>query len=172
MQKVRLYSSLWIRILCIVLCILWAALIFSMSAEVRAESGARSGRITKIVIAIFFPNFEELGESERAELASKVDHVVRKIAHFCIYGMLGILICLASVGYFAKWRTHLFRTAIIGAAYATSDEIHQCFVPGRGPGVKDVLLDSVGVICGGVFVLIIITFIFKLKSRRQKWNVL
>lgn len=37
---------------------------------------------------------------------------------------------------------------IIGIIYATSDEIHQAFVPGRGPMFTDVLIDSMGVTVG------------------------
>ncbi len=32
--------------------------------------------------------------------------------------------------------------------YAISDEVHQSFVPGRGPGVMDVLIDSAGAMVG------------------------
>ena len=36
--------------------------------------------------------------------------------------------------------------------YATTDEIHQCFVPGRACKALDVLIDSLGS-CTGVFLL-------------------
>ncbi|WDC84212.1 VanZ family protein [Caloramator sp. mosi_1] len=37
---------------------------------------------------------------------------------------------------------------LICFVYAASDEFHQYFVPGRGPRVKDVLIDSLGAIVG------------------------
>lgn len=37
---------------------------------------------------------------------------------------------------------------IIGVLYAITDEIHQCFTPGRGPNITDVILDSQGVLVG------------------------
>ena len=32
--------------------------------------------------------------------------------------------------------------------YAISDEVHQFFVPGRGPQAKDVFIDSAGAVVG------------------------
>jgi VanZ family protein len=34
------------------------------------------------------------------------------------------------------------------ALFAVTDEIHQAFVPCRGPAVKDVLIDAVGAVIG------------------------
>lgn len=161
MQKVKLYGSTGLRIFFIVLCVVWAALIFSMSGEVAAESAERSGGISEFVARLFVPDFEKLSEEEKKDAVSFVDVIVRKTAHFCIYGVLGGLICLASLGYAAIFKVHLFRTALLGALYAASDEIHQYFVPGRGPGILDVLIDSVGVICGAVFILLTARFILK-----------
>jgi VanZ family protein len=39
-------------------------------------------------------------------------------------------------------------TVAVCVIYATSDEIHQLFVPGRGGQVKDVIIDNAGVIAG------------------------
>ena len=70
--------------------------------------------------------------------------LLRKIAHFTEFAALGI--CLA-------WRSGIRKKAphwafCCGIAAAALDETIQCFVPGRGPAVKDVLLDSSGVLTG------------------------
>lgn len=70
--------------------------------------------------------------------------LLRKIAHFTEFTALGI--CLA-------WRNGMlgrspYRSFLTGAAAAVIDETIQCFVPGRGPGIKDVLIDSSGVLTG------------------------
>ena len=49
--------------------------------------------------------------------------------------------------------------------YAASDEIHQAFVPGRGPSVFDVLLDFCGAVTGTVFLLGIYKLIGILAER-------
>jgi len=41
-----------------------------------------------------------------------------------------------------------FLAGLICVGYAISDEIHQIFVPGRGPQIKDVLIDSGGAAVG------------------------
>ena len=54
-------------------------------------------------------------------------------------------------------------TMVIGIAYAISDEIHQIFVPMRGPVITDVLIDAVGVLLGALFVRALIK-----KHRRKR----
>lgn len=73
--------------------------------------------------------------------------LLRKIAHFAEFSALGF--CLAwRNGMLAKKPTHAFLT---GTAAAAIDETIQCFVPGRGPGVRDALIDSCGVLTGMLF---------------------
>lgn len=57
---------------------------------------------------------------------------------------------------------------IIGVIYAATDEIHQAFVPGRGPLVTDVILDSIGVLTGICIVLLVYKIICKMC--RHKYN--
>jgi len=47
---------------------------------------------------------------------------------------------------------HLAISIIICLLYAISDEIHQMFVPGRGPLVSDVFLDLTAAVIGMLFV--------------------
>jgi len=68
------------------------------------------------------------------------DFVLRKIAHACEYAVLGLLLVRATR------REHL--AVLIGVLYAASDEFHQHFVPGRHATVRDVAIDSAGVLVG------------------------
>lgn len=45
---------------------------------------------------------------------------------------------------------------IIGIIYASSDEIHQCFTPGRGPLLTDVIIDTMGIFLGILLVMLIL----------------
>lgn len=88
------------------------------------------------------------------------DHKLRKAAHFSFYCVLAILVmtlCLVS-GISRKWS--ILITLVVGVIYASIDELHQLFVNGRGASVRDVGIDSLGVILG-----ITIIWIF---SRRWK----
>ena len=55
-------------------------------------------------------------------------------------------------------------TLIIGAIYAISDEIHQFFSDGRSPLIKDVIIDSFGVLFGITIVLGMTKLIKKVKK--------
>lgn len=74
--------------------------------------------------------------------------LLRKIAHFVEFGSLGFLL---------TWLLSMVKRPIVlavlcGFAAACTDEIIQCFVPNRGPGLLDVLIDTAGV-CAGTAVL-------------------
>lgn len=148
MQKVSLYRSPRLRAVTIGLCVLLAAFIFSMSAEPAAVSGERSTEIAEQLLSVVVSDWEQIESHAQIEMLSAMDHVLRKTAHFCIYTVLGALLCLASLGFAASRRLHVLRSLLIGVLYAASDELHQAFVPGRGPAVTDVLLDSSGVLFG------------------------
>ncbi len=67
------------------------------------------------------------------------DLVLRKIAHFCEYGVLGLLLTRA---------TPRPAAVAIGVLYAASDELHQHFVAGRHAAFRDVAIDAAGVLTG------------------------
>ncbi|HSS74135.1 MAG TPA: VanZ family protein [Gaiellaceae bacterium] len=73
------------------------------------------------------------------------DLVLRKIAHFCEYAILGALL-LRALG-----RAEVAVAA--GIAYAATDELHQHFVQGRHAALRDVAIDAAGVLAG-VFLLL------------------
>ena len=68
------------------------------------------------------------------------DLVLRKIAHLTEYAVLGALLQRALV------RSSV--AILVGALYATSDEIHQHFVRGRHAAWYDVAIDTIGVTIG------------------------
>ncbi len=112
--------------------IFWCCVVFFFSSQSADESTKRSDIIVKRV--------ECADEGVRAQAIEdagfSVTGLVRKTAHIIEYGVL------ASAAYFVFRR---FSWAFaFSAMYAASDEIHQIFVPGRGPRVTDVAIDSIG----------------------------
>jgi VanZ family protein len=72
-------------------------------------------------------------------------HYIRKCAHFTEYFLLSLLVLR---GFRAgrqgpNWKWTLCSVLVI-VAYASLDEFHQSFVPGRTALVGDVLIDSTG----------------------------
>lgn len=163
----RLYRSVRLRAFFLLLTVLLAGIIFYMSSESATESGERSSSIVAAVIKIFFPEFDSLSSATQTELLLNGDHILRKCTHFATYALLGGLVCLSSLGFFASLPTHLCRSLLLSALYAASDEIHQSFVPGRGPAFTDVLLDSAGALCGILFILLVATLILKKQTKKS-----
>ena len=83
--------------------------------------------------------------------------LLRKIAHFTEFAALGM--CLAWLhGMLQKGKLRPF---LWGAAAAAVDETIQAFVPDRGPSVKDVCIDSAGVLTGIILIWIGYHFVKK-----------
>jgi VanZ family protein len=75
------------------------------------------------------------------------DLVARKMAHITEFGILTVLVARALRKTVQNWlvtRVLVF-SAVAALLYAVSDEIHQSFVPGRGPSLGDVLIDGCGI---------------------------
>lgn len=73
-----------------------------------------------------------------------VDAILKKVAHFLLYAVLCRLWMWALSDGEEKWGETARVALTITVLYAISDEIHQRFVPGRGPRVTDVVIDSLG----------------------------
>ncbi|MTI46830.1 MAG: VanZ family protein [Firmicutes bacterium] len=129
---------------------LWMLLIFNMSSKVAEESNKLSKGITEIVIE----KVDSINPDNKFDVDS-LNHIIRKNAHFFSYLVLGILVINA----LRRSEVSSYKSIILSLAiciiYAISDEFHQAFVPGRGPQIKDVFIDSSGATIGVSVYLII-----------------
>ena len=146
---VRTKKRLW---LCAGLIIFNIAFIWGNSLMPAEISKAISGFVRDIVSAI-------LGGGGEGD-ASVGEGILRKIAHFVEFTCLGALLCWL----FSMLRKHRLYALACGFLAACADETIQVFVPGRGPMVRDVLLDSVGVTCGILLLLAGYTIYVKKKK--------
>ena len=80
----------------------------------------------------------------------QANNIVRKIAHFSEFGLLGVLLCLRFL-YDPDVRLVPFSLAF---SCAVIDETIQIFT-GRGPSFIDVMIDSAGAACGVALILLI-----------------
>ncbi len=165
MQKVRIFRARGWRVLFLLLTVLLAGVIFYMSSEPATESGERSTTIAAEILPLVHPAFETLPPEEQKAVLSSADHILRKTAHFCVYGTLGALLLLYNLCFAAKPPAHMLRALLAATVYAVSDEIHQAFVPGRGSAVTDVLLDSAGALCGILIVCLIVRAVCQRKKQ-------
>lgn len=119
---------------------LWMALIFYLSFQPATQSNQLSKGITEVILQAI----EKMMPGVDVSLA-RVNHYLRKTAHFFAYFSLGILVinALRKNGY-KRVRAAL----LICVLFAISDEAHQLFVPGRGGQLLDVFIDSAGASAG------------------------
>ena len=122
-------------------------IIFTMSSFNSIESANQSNYIVNIISNVLNINNIEL-----------LSFIIRKLAHFTEYLILGFLtINMLNKNDISK---KYLLSILICIIYATSDEIHQIFVPGRAYQIRDILIDSIGSITG--------IYLYKLISKRKK----
>ncbi|MFD2442759.1 VanZ family protein [Bacillus sp. CGMCC 1.16607] len=128
---------LWIAVL------LEMMLIFSLSAQPVSQSNKLSKGVTKTVVETV--EKVSLGMDLSTD---RLNHIVRKNAHFFTYLILACFIWMAlKKSGMNKYKAFSW-ALLVCVLYAITDEIHQLFVPGRGSQVKDVLIDSAGAVTG------------------------
>jgi len=124
--------------------LVWMLVIFSASAD--TQSTEHTSRFLVPLLRWLNPNVSE-------ETIDTVRWLVRKAAHmteFAIFAWLWWRALRKPVRGDPRpwsWRVAALVIAVV-VLYASSDEIHQAFVPGRTASVKDVCIDTAGGIIG------------------------
>ena len=128
-------------------------MIFCFSAQPAEESDETSGYFVAMILKILAPDIDSMDPEARSELEHKASFVVRKTAHLTEYAVLGFSLLLHVMALQQKKKIRFPGPCafLVGTLYAVSDELHQLFIPGRSGEGKDVLLDSVGVLFGVLF---------------------
>jgi VanZ family protein len=142
------------------------ATIFKFSSQIAEESDDISNGVLRKIIDVF-PYTKGLSEEIKIKMVEHGNPIIRKLAHFSIYALVGVWIMAFmstfDIRLYKKWIISM----LVGVLYAASDEFHQSFVPGRGPSIVDVGIDSLGVLTGILAVLIIISIYRALKSDKK-----
>lgn len=143
-----------VRIIIFILILIWASLVFNMSNQQGTESSGLSRKIT----AIFFKSKEKI---------DLIEPYIRKIAHFGEYAIGGILFMSLFLTYEWSEKKQIITSTSIGIWYAILDEIHQLMVPERSGNIKDVWIDSLGILVG-VFSALFIYKVYKKYSNYKE----
>lgn len=123
---------------------------FFFSAQPASISKLQSNSILNIFRALGFDNISV--------------HVIRKLAHFVLFATMGVTITSALSFKFRSYKLFFLSyglTTLMGIV----DETHQMFIPGRGPQVTDVLIDSMGALLGITLIFTIMTIIKAIKTK-------
>ncbi len=146
------------KIVTLILIIIWMITIFYFSNQHSEESSNLSGGVTLKVLKILkvAPETEEQLEN--------IETLIRKLAHFFMYLAGGVLILLHINLYETSKNKKMLLAQLVGTMYAITDEVHQIYVPGRSGEIKDILIDSLGILTG-IGVVLLIKKIIKSKLK-------
>ena len=153
-----------IKIIGIIFIFIWMVSIFAFSGQVGTESSGTSRKVTEFIVQLVSDKSIE----ENEELIANLDKIIRKLAHYTIYTIGGILIYNYANTTDKSKKEKILYSIAFGAGYAITDELHQFFVPGRSARIFDVGIDTLGVITGVLLYLVIITIIQKWRSTQVK----
>ena len=141
---------------------LWLGMIFYQSLCDGQTSAQYSGRLTRLL--------QWLLHTDRP--VEGLNHLVRKIAHFAEFFLLGALVVLALVA-FGLLREHsafnrhgAVYAVLAGVLPALFDETLQLLSAGRSSRVGDVWLDWAGYLCGFVLCLFCAKTVVKSVKKR------
>ena len=158
-KRKRLRIVLWLA------AVAWMGLIFAFSAEAATDSEQTSGRIVGWLIDHFDKSFPALSPEEQLLRMEAWSFVVRKLAHFSLFAVMGLL-SFAAFSVDLPLRRAFPAALGLGTARGVLDEVQQAFVPGRSCEFRDMCIDAAGVLLGAAFLLLILRFAQRKKLKR------
>lgn len=147
----------------LILLIIWMLTVFTFSNQPSEETSETSGKTIRLILSLI-PSFSQMEETKQEALIEDLQPITRKLAHFSIYTLGGIIIALNINGYTLIEEKKFIFSCLIGCAYSITDELHQAFVPGRACMIIDVVIDTIGVIFGVTLLWVVI----KIKENSKK----
>lgn len=141
----------------------WPALVWAGAISLFSTGAFTAENTSRIILPILHWLFPHAADATLFQ----VHHYIRKSAHFTEYFILSLLVLRAiragRPGTRFAWA--LLVVAIV-ICYASLDEFHQRFVPGRTAAVGDVLIDTSGGIAAQVVVALVI-LLGHVRERRE-----
>lgn len=153
-----------IKIIKLILIVIWMIVVFNFSNQGGTESSGTSTKVTRVIVNIITKDKEEPNK----QVMECIEKVVRKGAHYTIYTVGGFLIMNYTYSMEKTKKQKILGSLLFGAFYATTDEIHQYFVPGRSARLFDVGIDTLGVLTGILIYLVLRKLIDKVCRKDAK----
>lgn len=148
------------KIISFIVLILWMIVIFSFSSADANKSTGTSDKVitTMIEIKDKITN-NETPNNEKEIIVKNSSFYIRKIAHITEYLILGFLMFNLLKQYSV---TNIYYAIGLSILYSCTDEFHQLFISGRSGSIRDILIDSIGILMG--------TYLYKLLFIKNKEN--
>ena len=119
----------------------WPALAWAVVISLFSTGTFTADNTGRIII----PMLHWLFPSLPPQTLALIHHIIRKCAHFTEYFILSLLILRGiRAGRHETKLAWAVLAIVLVAGYASLDEFHQRFVPGRTSAVTDVLIDTTG----------------------------
>lgn len=118
--------------------VVWAGLIFAMSAHSGDSLHDGSGIVSMV--------FQALVAAQERLLGEGID-LISPVAHFLEYAVLGALLVNA-LRFRVSWQRACVLAVVFASLYGITDELHQWFVPNRMADPLDWLVDTCGAALG------------------------
>lgn len=140
-------SGIAVRILVTFILIMTVCFIFGNSQEVGTVSSDRSSQV-----------LETYNQYRLWFMPELTNHIIRKLAHFCEYMLLGFVGMIWLDLFTKHYIKHISWPILFCVLVAMQDETLQKFVSGRSSQVTDVWIDTFGSITGvGIGLVLILT---------------
>lgn len=174
-------------IISILFIFIWMMIIYSFSDMPNEDSNGKSKETIREVIEkiLSLSNKKVEGENDNLELnngtmgesiqynnrtdslVEKLNKPLRKFMHSTVYFVLAILLFNCFRIFKIKPSKNASFSIIISFLYACTDEYHQTFVDGRTGQISDVIIDTLGAICGVICIFIILKIIEKIEKNKK-----
>ena len=142
----------FLRFLSVLPALFMMFLIFQFSSQAADESSMVSSRAALFLIrsADYMFNLE-LSDEQVAHYIERLSGPIRKTAHVLEYFVLALTVSLPLYMYGVHGFWQALLTLLICFLYACSDEYHQTLISGRSGEIRDILIDSFGIVLGILF---------------------
>ena len=154
----------------IITVIIWMISIFSFSNQQGESSSSTSKKVSKIIVNIIDIK-HEYNEEKKQQIISNIEPYIRKLAHFSLYAIGGVLLMNVVRLFLLKENMQILTSSSIGILYAAIDEIHQLVIPGRSGKITDFLIDSLGILTGIMVFMLCDKVVKIIKEKIQKGEV-
>ena len=158
----------WVRALTTGITLALMGMIFLFSTEPATDSDVTSGVFSEWIADRIQPEWRTWDEETAISFFNDIQYVVRKCAHFTEFALLGISLRICLESWLGKKKTLFLYSWSGGTLYAGLDELHQLLVDGRSGQWTDVIIDSLGVLCGGLLMTFILRCFVSLKKRNRE----
>ena len=160
----KIDTKIIIKIIGITLILILMMTVFIFSNEKATESKVTSRKVTIAIVQAI--SGKDISDNEK--LLVSVDKVVRKLAHYTLYTVGGVLIISFAYTMDKTQKEKILYSLAFGICFVITDEVHQLFVPGRTGRLLDVGIDTFGIITGILIFLIIKKIVGAVRNRIQE----